>query len=84
MAEPNPDSSRVLRRQLEIYKLGLAGKTLDPPVSVDEIRLQGQEGLDLTPHDYLAWITLSLRPPDASVDVTDAQCSACPAVVAGE
>ena len=55
MADPNPDASPGTRRQMEIYKLGLVGKTPAQPVSVDELGTGGQAGTrSRAAYDYLA------------------------------
>lgn len=54
MADPNPEESLGTRRQLEIYKLGLAGKTPAQPVSVDELAHRAKKEMAPEAYDYLA------------------------------
>jgi isopentenyl diphosphate isomerase/L-lactate dehydrogenase-like FMN-dependent dehydrogenase len=50
----DPHDSPGTRRQLEIYKLGLTGKTPDQPVSVDELAHRAKNELRPEAYDYLA------------------------------
>jgi lactate 2-monooxygenase len=54
MGEPTPETSWGLQRQIEIYLGGLAGKTPDQAVSVDELELKAKTSLNREAFDYLA------------------------------
>ena len=54
MSEPTPEASWGLRRQIEIYLGGLAGKTPDQPVSVEELELKAKTSLKREAFDYVA------------------------------
>jgi isopentenyl diphosphate isomerase/L-lactate dehydrogenase-like FMN-dependent dehydrogenase len=54
MFDPNSDTLSGTRRQLDIYKLGLAGQTPDQPVSVDALADWAKRTLDREAYDYLA------------------------------
>ena len=54
MADPTSETSWGLRRQLEIYQAGLAGKTPAHPVSVDELELEAKSVLKTEAFDYVA------------------------------
>jgi lactate 2-monooxygenase len=54
MADPNPDQSLGIRRQMKIYELGLVGKTPDQPVSVEALELEAKDKLKPEAYDYLA------------------------------
>jgi lactate 2-monooxygenase len=54
MSDPTPEASWGLRRQIEIYQSGLAGKTPDQPVSVEELELKAKSCLKRDAFDYLA------------------------------
>ena len=54
MPNPTPEPSWGLRRQMEIYQAGLAGKTPGFPVSVDELELKAKAALKTDAFDYLA------------------------------
>ena len=54
MSDPTPESSWGLRRQIEIYLAGVAGKTPDQPVSVEELELKAKTCLKREAFDYLA------------------------------
>src|SRR3954452_24473666 len=54
MADPNPDRSPGLQRQMEIYERGLAGKKPGQPVSIDEIAREAKAKLKPQAYDYLA------------------------------
>ena len=54
MANPVPEASWGLRRQMEIYHAGLAGKVPAQPVSVDELELQAKSVLKTEAFDYVA------------------------------
>jgi lactate 2-monooxygenase len=54
MSDPTPEASWGLRRQIEIYLGGLAGKTPDQPVSVEELELKAKSSLKREAYDYVA------------------------------
>lgn len=54
MAESEPKMSPGLRRQMEIYKEGLVGKTPSRPVDVDLLAHEAKKTLKDGPYDYLA------------------------------
>jgi hypothetical protein len=54
MTNPTPEPSWGLRRQIEIYQAGLAGKVPAQPVSVDELELKAKSILKTEAYDYLA------------------------------
>jgi lactate 2-monooxygenase len=54
MANPAPEHSWGLRRQIEIYQAGLAGKVPAQPVSVDELELEAKSVLTTEAFDYVA------------------------------
>jgi lactate 2-monooxygenase len=54
MANPNPDQSPGIQRQMEIYELGLVGKTPGQPVSVDDLEREAKSKLKPEAYDYLA------------------------------
>src|SRR4051794_16801072 len=54
MADAQPESSPGLLRQKTIYELGLADKTPDQPVSVDDLAHKAKEVLKPEAYDYLA------------------------------
>jgi lactate 2-monooxygenase len=54
MANPTPEASWGLRRQMEIYQAGLAGKVPAQPVSVDELALRAKSILKTEAFDYVA------------------------------
>jgi isopentenyl diphosphate isomerase/L-lactate dehydrogenase-like FMN-dependent dehydrogenase len=58
MSEPVPksesDESPGLKRQMEIYKRGLAGKTPGQPVNVEELAHKAKQELKPEAYDYLA------------------------------
>jgi len=54
MAESESKMSPGLRRQMEIYKEGLVGKTPSQPVNVDLLAHKAKEMLKPEPYDYLA------------------------------
>jgi lactate 2-monooxygenase len=54
MANPIPEPSWGLRRQMEIYQAGLAGKKPAQPVSVDELEQKAKAVLKTEAFDYLA------------------------------
>jgi hypothetical protein len=47
MSDPTPEPSWGLRRQIEIYLAGVAGKKPDQPVSVEELELNAKTCLKL-------------------------------------
>jgi lactate 2-monooxygenase len=54
MSDPTPEPSWGLRRQIEIYQAGVAGKKPDQPVSVEELELKAKTCLKQEAFDYLA------------------------------
>ncbi len=54
MAEPDAGLSPGIRRQLEIYRAGLAGKTPEQPVSVEELEREAASVLSQAAYDYVA------------------------------
>ena len=54
MTDSTASGSPGERRQLEIYKAGLVGKTPSQPVSVDELEDKARSVLDREAFDYLA------------------------------
>ena len=54
MANPTPEPSWGLRRQMEIYQAGLAGKLPAQPVSVDELEHKAKSVLKTEAFDYVA------------------------------
>lgn len=54
MANPTSEPSWGLRRQIEIYQAGLAGRTPAYPVSVDDLELKAKSVLTTEAFDYLA------------------------------
>jgi lactate 2-monooxygenase len=54
MADSESEESPGLRRQMEIYKWGLAGKTPGQPVSVEELARKAKSELKPEAYDYLA------------------------------
>jgi lactate 2-monooxygenase len=54
MANTTPEPSWGLRRQIAIYQAGLAGKTPDYPVSVDQLELEAKSTLKIEAFDYVA------------------------------
>jgi lactate 2-monooxygenase len=54
MPESDSSESPGLRRQMEIYKWGLAGKTPGQPVSVEELERKAKQELKQAAYDYLA------------------------------
>ena len=54
MSNPTPEPSWGLRRQMEIYQAGLAGKLPTQPVSVDELELKAKSVLKTEAFDYVA------------------------------
>ncbi len=54
MANPTPEPSWGLRRQMEIYQAGLAGKKPAQPVSVDELEEKAKAVLKTEAFDYVA------------------------------
>jgi lactate 2-monooxygenase len=54
MADPNPDRSPGIARQMGIYELGLAGKTPGQSVSVDDLEREAKSKLKPEAYDYLA------------------------------
>jgi lactate 2-monooxygenase len=53
MENPPPESSWGIRRQIEIYQAGVAGKTPEQPVSVDELELKAKASVKKEAFDYL-------------------------------
>jgi hypothetical protein len=54
MANPNPDQSPGIRRRMEIYELGLVGKTPGQPVLVEGLDREARDNLRPEACDYLA------------------------------
>jgi lactate 2-monooxygenase len=54
MTNPAPEPSWGLRRQLEIYQAGLAGRMPAQPVAVEELELKAKAVLKTDAFDYLA------------------------------
>jgi lactate 2-monooxygenase len=54
VSNPTPEPSWGLRRQIEIYQAGVAGKMPAQPVSVDELELSAKSVLKKDAFDYLA------------------------------
>ena len=54
MSDPTASMSPGLARQMEIYKAGLAGKTPEQPVSVEELKVEARSVLNFEAFDYLA------------------------------
>lgn len=52
---PNPNSASAgMRRQFEIYQLGLAGKKLSIPIPLAQLEKKAAEGLSPQAYDYVA------------------------------
>ena len=51
---PRPNTSWGLRRQIEIYQAGLAGKTPAHPVSAEQLELEAKSVLKTEAFDYVA------------------------------
>ena len=54
MTHPIAGGSPGLRRQMEIYQAGLAGKRTEQPVSVEELENEAKSALSVEAYDYLA------------------------------
>jgi len=54
MAEPSEQPTLGLLRQMEIYQAGMAGRTPEQPVSLEELDRKAQAVLDPAAYDYLA------------------------------
>ncbi len=54
MSDPTASMSPGLARQMEIYKAGLAGKTPEQPISVEELEVEARSVLNFEAFDYLA------------------------------
>ena len=54
MADPNPERSPGIQRQMEIYEQGLAGKRPEQPISIEELARAAKDKLKPEAYDYLA------------------------------
>jgi lactate 2-monooxygenase len=54
MTDPISELPPGVRRQMEIYQAGLAGKTPEQPVSIDELERKAQSVLSAPAYDYVA------------------------------
>ncbi len=54
MTHPTAGGSPGLRRQMEIYQAGLAGKRPEQPVSVEELESEAKSALSVEAFDYVA------------------------------
>src|SRR3954447_16304227 len=54
MTDPSAGVSPGMRRQLEIYKAGLIGKTPELPVSVEDLEREAASVLNQASYDYVA------------------------------
>jgi lactate 2-monooxygenase len=54
MTHPTAGGSPGLRRQMEIYQAGLAGKRTEQPVSVEELESEAKSALSVEAFDYVA------------------------------
>ncbi len=54
MSDPIAGMSPGLTRQMEIYKAGLAGKTPEQPVTIEELESEAKSVLSFEAFDYLA------------------------------
>jgi len=54
MSDPTAGMSPGLVRQMEIYMAGLAGKTPEQPVSIEELESEARSALSFEAFDYLA------------------------------
>src|SRR6516164_310952 len=54
MTDPMADLPPGLKRQIEIYQAGLAGKTPGQPVAMEELEEKARSALNTAAYDYLA------------------------------